>query len=251
MKVSAVVLTKNEEGNIANCLESLGFCDEIVLVDDFSEDRTVEIAKKKGARVYKRRLDNDFSQQRNFGLEKARGEWVLFVDADERVSNSLREEVIKLLSYKVIKYNGFYLKRRDFMWGKELKYGETGGIKLLRLAKKDAGKWRRAVHEIWDVKGLVGKLKSPLLHYSHPTLREFIAEVDWMSTIHARENKKEGKKSNLFKIIFYPKFKFLNNWILKFGFLDGVPGLLVALIMSFHSYLSWSKLFLEQRKGNE
>lgn len=245
--ISSVVLTKNEEKNIKDCLDSLRWCDEIVVIDDFSEDKTTEIAKKYGARISKRALDNDFASQRNFGLEKAKGDWVLFVDADERVSQSLQEEILKLLGQNT-SYIGFYLHRRDFMWGKELKHGEPGNVRLLRLAKRDSGKWERRVHEVWDVKGRVGELKNPLIHYPHPTLREFIAEVDWMSTLHAQENKREGKKSNLFKIVLFPKMKFLNNWILKRGFLDGTPGFLVAMVMAFHSFLSWGKLWLLQRK---
>lgn len=245
--ISAVVLTKNEEKNIKDCLESLKWCDEVVIIDDYSEDKTTEIAESFGAEVYKKKLENDFADQRNFGLEKAKGDWVFFVDADERVSDSLREEVTKLLSYKVTRSLGFYLKRRDFIWGRKLKHGETGNIKLLRLGKKDAGKWRRAVHEAWEVEGPTETLRNPLSHYSHQTLREFLADIDWMSTLHAEENKKEGKRSNLFKIIFFPKLKFIDSWILKLGFLDGVPGLLVAFLMSFHSYLAWSKLWLAQR----
>lgn len=249
--ISAVVLTKNEEKNIKDCLGSLKWCDEVLIIDDYSEDKTTEIAESFGAKVYKKKLENDFAGQRNFGLEKAKGDWVLFVDADERITPALREEVIKLLSYKVTKYSGFYLKRRDFMWGRELKYGETGNVKLLRLAGKDVGLWKRRIHEVWEVKGNIGTFHSPLLHYPHQTLREFLAEIDWMSTLHAQENKKEGKKANIFKILIYPKLKFIDNWILKLGFLDGVQGLLVAFLMSFHSYLAWSKLWLEEVKSKK
>ncbi|MBI2007126.1 MAG: glycosyltransferase family 2 protein [Candidatus Blackburnbacteria bacterium] len=247
-KITAIVITKNEEKNIENCLESIRWCDEIIIVDDYSEDHTAEIAKSFGVLVYKRHLNDDFAGQRNFGLEKAKGDWVLFIDADERVSDLLREEVIKLLSNKVTKYNGFYLKRRDFIWGRELRHGETGNVKLLRLAKTGTGRWRRAIHETWQVTGKTGELKNPLLHYPHQTLREFIADIDWMSTLHARENKKEGKRSGLFKIIFFPKFKFFDSWVLKRGFLDGTPGFMAAMIMSLHSFLAWSKLWLAQRK---
>lgn len=246
--ISAVVLAKNEEKNIKDCLDSLKWCDEIVVINDYSEDKTAEVAKKHGAEVYKHALNNNFASQRNFGLEKARGEWVLFIDADERVSRELAREIKYEISK--IKNNetvGFYLKRRDFMWNKELKHGETGNIRLLRLAKRDTGKWRRAVHEVWDVKGEIGTLDNPLIHYSHQTLREFLADIDWMSTLHAEENKKEGKSSNLLKIIFYPKLKFFDSWILKLGFLDGTPGFMVAIMMSLHSFLAWSKLWLAQR----
>lgn len=134
------------------------------------------------------------------------------------------------------------------MWGRELRHGETGNVKLLRLAKTGTGRWRRAIHETWQVTGKTGELKNPLLHYPHQTLREFIADIDWMSALHARENNKEGKRSDLFKIIFFPKFKFFDSWVLKRGFLDGTPGFMAAMIMSLHSFLAWSKLWLAQRK---
>lgn len=247
--ISAIVLTKNEEGNIKECLESLKWCDEIVVIDDYSEDRTVEMVKKHGAEVYKRALNNDFASQRNFGLEKAKGEWVLFVDADERVSEALAREVSSIVNRESSMYQGFYLKRRDFMWGKELRHGEVGDIRLLRLGRKGAGLWKRAVHEVWDIKGPLSTLKNPLIHYPHQTLREFLTDIDWMSTLHAEENRKEGKKSNLFKIVFFPRLKFVDSWILKKGFLDGTPGLLVAMMMSLHSFLAWSKLWLAEKKN--
>lgn len=248
VKISAVVLVKNEEKNIKECLETLRWCDEIVVIDDYSEDKTAEIAKKHGAEVYKHALNNNFAAQRNFGLEKTRGEWVLFIDADEQVSEALAGEVSSIVNRESSMHQGFYLKRRDFMWGRELGHGETGNVKLLRLAKRDSGRWRRAVHEVWDINGEIRTLNNPLAHYPHQTLGEFIADIDWMSTLHAQENEKEGKRSNLFKIIFFPKLKFFDSWILKLGFLDGTPGLLLAMMMSLHSFLAWSKLWLRERK---
>ena len=134
--ISVVILTKNEENNIAACLESLSWCEEKIVVDDKSTDKTVEIAKKMGAKVYERAMEQDFSAQRNFGLEKAEGEWVLFIDADERVSSALWYEIMERTNDPINPYVGFFVKRLDVMWGKELRHGETGNIKFLRLAKK-------------------------------------------------------------------------------------------------------------------
>lgn len=249
--ISAVVLTKNEEGNIEGCLTTLKWCNEVIVVDDYSQDSTPDVARKLGATAYRRHLNDDFAAQRNFGLEKARGEWVLFVDADERVTSSLREEIIQYTNNPIYKYSngyvGFYVKRRDFMWARELKHGEVGSIKLLRLAKKSAGRWRRRVHEVWEVKGRVGTLKNPLLHYPHQSLRGFARDVGRMSTLHARAHMEQGVRSNPVKIIFWPPAKFFYNWVLRLGFLDGTPGFLVAAVMSFHSFLSWSKLSLYQQ----
>lgn len=243
--ISAVVLTKNEEKNIKECLEGLKFCDEIIVVDDYSGDGTAKIAREMGAKVYKRHLAGDFAGQRNFGLEKARGEWVLFVDSDERVTSPLRDEIIRATGNA--QRSGFYLKRRDFMWGRELQHGEMANVRLLRLARRGAGRWKRAVHEVWEVEGKIGMLKNPILHFPHQSLREFIADVDRMSTLHALANQKEGKKSGLLKIVFWPLGHFINNWIFRLGFLDGTAGFVVAALMSFHSFLAWSKLWLIQK----
>jgi len=249
MNISAVVLTKNEEKNIKNCLESVSFCDEVVIIDDFSTDRTEKISKRYGAKVIKRKLANDFSKQRNIGLEKALGKWVLFVDADEVVSTPLRNEIVQATNDPISRqYIGYRLKRTDVLWGREIKHGETGSITLLRLALRESGKWRRGVHEEWEVMGPIHTLKSPLMHYPHQTIREFISSVNKQSSIHAQENAKEGKKSSLIKIIFWPIAKFISNFFGKGGFLDGMPGLIISLTMSLHSYLAWSKQWLSQKK---
>ncbi|MDO8503143.1 MAG: glycosyltransferase family 2 protein [bacterium] len=247
--VTAIVLTKNEEKNIAKCLAGLRFCNEVIVVDEYSTDRTGEIARRYGARVFQRHLKSDFAAQRNFGLEKSRGDWVLFVDADERVSAALAAEIKdRVEKNKSNGTNGFYIKRRDFVWGRELKHGESGTVKLLRLAKKNASLWKRAVHETWDVQGKTQTLENPLTHYPHQTLREFLFDVDWYSTLHARALYEEGVKSNLAKIIIWPVGKFKYGWILKLGFLDGTQGFVVAAMMSLHSFLAWSKLWLLQKK---
>lgn len=244
--ISAVVLTKNEEKNIAECLRTLRWCDEIVVIDDYSQDKTAEIAKEFSARVYKRHLNNNFAAQRNFALKKTAGVWVLFVDADERVSPALAAEVKQ--KTKSTKHSGFFLRRIDIMWGRQLEHGEAGNVKLLRLVRPGAGRWKRAVHEVWEATGEIGKLEEPLFHHPHPTLHEFTKKLDWYSTLHAKENFAEGKKSSLWKIIFYPKLKFFQGWIFQRGFLDGMPGFMVAMMMSFHSFLAWSKLWLKSRQ---
>lgn len=249
--ISAVVLTKNEEKNIVDCLETLAWCDEVLVIDDNSEDRTVEIAQKMRASVFVRSLNNDFSKQRNFGLQKAKNDWVLFVDADERVSAELCAEISDAISSQIWRKQnlcGFYTKRRDFMWGKELKHGEVGSIKLLRLAKKDAGVWEGAVHEEWKIKGKTDKLKNPLLHYPHQTIAEFLQEINFYTTLRAQELYQQGVKVRWWEIILYPKAKFFYNYFIKMGFLDGLPGFIFALIMSFHSFLVRGKLWLLWKK---
>ncbi len=239
--ISAVVLTKNEEKNIVDCLESLSWCDEVIIVDDNSEDRTAEIAKKMGAKVFTRNLDNDFSKQRNYGLEKANGDWILFIDADERISKELKEEIkFKIKNDKV---DSYLIKRVDTIWGRKLKYGENGNIVLLRLARKNNGKWEGKVHEEWKVKGSVGEFKNSILHYPHPTISEFLKEINDYTDIRAKELSEKGIKSDFISILLYPTAKFLKNYFLKLGFLDNIQGLVFAIMMSFHSFLVRGKLW--------
>ncbi|MGB9706711.1 MAG: glycosyltransferase family 2 protein [Microgenomates group bacterium] len=240
--ISAVVLTKNEEKNIAPCLKSLWWCDEIIVIDDYSENETIPRIKNLKLKIYKRHLGGDFAKQRNFGLKKAQGEWVLFVDADERVTPALAAEIKK----KILKtpYQGFYLKRQDFWGGKLLQYGETANIKLLRLGKKSAGWWERPVHEVWKIKGRIGELKNPLLHYPHQTVSDFLKDINFYTDLNAKFFYQKGVKTSCWQILAYPAGKFIVNYFLKRGFLDGTAGFIFALFMSFHSFLTRAKLWL-------
>lgn len=245
-KVTAVVLTKNEESKIKQALSSIRWCSEIVLVDDYSTDRTCQIAKRFGARVYRRHLNGDFSAQRNFALEKAKEEWVLFIDADERISKKLASEISKKNVPK--KISGYLIKRQDFWMGKRLEWGEWGGIKLLRLGRKSKGKWIRKVHEYWKIRGEVDILENKIIHIPHSSISEFLRHVNFHASLHAEENLREGKKSNVTKIFFYPILKFGSNYFIRQGFRDGNHGFVFAVFMSFHSFLAWSKQWLDSRK---
>ena len=248
MNISAVILTKNEEGNIDECIRGLTFCEEIIVIDDNSTDKTVEITRRLGAKVFQRNLDGNFAAQRNFGMEKAMNKWVLFIDADERAGKELKDEMERELAVLNNPYLGYFFKRDDYVFGKRLKFGETASIALLRLARKSAGKWTRNVHEVWDVRGKTKTLKNSLKHYPHQSLREFISDINFQSDLHALANQEEGKRSSLARIVFWPKGKFLYNYFFKLGFLDGIEGFILALMMSLHSFLAWSKLWIIQRK---
>lgn len=248
MQISAIVITKNEEKNIKKCLDSLNFVDEVIVIDDKSTDKTLEIVKSYTTKVYSRESEGNFSLQRNFGLDKAKGDWILFIDADEIVTPNLKNEIIQVAGDPLNKNSGYLLHRKDILWGKQLNYGEWGRTKLLRLAGNKTGKWKRRVHEYWDIKGSISTLNYPLLHYPHTNLREFLQHINYFSTLHANANMAEKKHSTIVKIILWPIFKFIKNWIILLGFLDGSRGFIVALMMSIHSFLAWSKLWLEQQK---
>lgn len=251
--ISAVVLTKNEEQNIGKCLSCLKWCDEILVIDDDSADKTVKIATEQGTKVIRHRLEGDFSFQRNFGLSQTKEDWVFFVDADERVSGELKEEILSSINTNE-NVNGFYFRRIDFFpnspnMGKWLRHGEIGGVggfggvKILRLARRNAGVWVRRVDEKWEVKGKTKTLAHPLLHYPHPSLTEFLTSINERSTLNAQQLIKEGKRLNIFEWL-KPKLKFFLNFFFRLGFLDGLHGFVFAVLMSFHSFLVRGKLYL-------
>lgn len=244
MSVSSIIICKNEEKNIEACLETLKWCDEIIVIDDNSEDKTTVIAKKMKAKIFYHALENDFAQQRNYGLSVAEGDWVLFVDADERVAPMLKLEIVQLVNNPKQKYDGFLIKRKDYIWGKELKYGETSNVKLLRLAKRNLGLWSGKIHETWKIKGNIGKLKHSLIHFPHPSISGFLKEINFYTDLRSKELNEKSKSSNFLSIIIYPVGKFFLNYFIKKGFLDGIPGLLFATLMSFHSFLVRGKLWL-------
>ncbi len=247
--LSIVVLTQNEADNIERCLRSISWCADIILIDN-STDATVARAKKiiipEHLRIFTKTESEDFSYLRNFGLEKAQNDWVLFLDADEEVSRELKAEIeIALIETNCV---GFYLSRADFFMGKWLRYGETADVRLLKLGKKNTGRWEREVHETWKISGKIDTLRSPLLHFPHPTVAEFLHRINRWSTLDAQVFYHQGIRSSWWKVLAYPSGKFLRNYIFKLGFLDGTAGIIVALMMSFHSFLTRAKLYMLDQK---
>jgi len=168
----------------------------------------------------------DFASARNMLLKKTKAEWVLFVDTDEKISNELKQEISDL---NPIDYKGFIIKRKIVFLGSEI-----GEDRVLRLARRNSGKWVRKVHEIWRIKGKVGTLKNCIVHDTASNLFDYIEKMNRYSSIHAAENLKEGKRSNIFKMIFYPKLKFIQNILLG-------RGIVFSIMQSFHSFLGWTK----------
>lgn len=240
--ITAVILCKDEEECIVDCLESLFFCSQIIVIDDNSSDRSPELAQKYNAKVFKHSLNSDFSQQRNYALTLAKNEWVLFVDADETVSKDLANEIINAV--KINDKDGYFISRTDEIFGRKLKFGELSGKKFLRLGRKTHGKWQGTVHEEWKINGEIGKFKNHLLHRPHQSLSEFISEINFYTTLRSQELYRKGVSSNFISILLYAKGKFFYTYVVKLGFLDGTPGLLISLMMSFHSFLTRGKLYL-------
>lgn len=240
--ISAIVLTRNDAQTIEKCLASLSWCDEVMVIDDNSKDKTCEIAKKAGAKVLSHALNDDFAEQRNFALSEARGEWVFFVDSDEVVTPQLGREIKEALKASENPYNGYYFHRIDWWGGRWLRHGETGNVKLLRLAKKDMGRWARPIHEEWRVNGPLSEFANPLEHYPHPDVAQFLAEINQYSTLNARFLKSQGIVEPAWYVVGKPLAKFFMNFIVRRGFLDGTQGAIYAIMMSFHSFLVRAKL---------
>jgi glycosyltransferase involved in cell wall biosynthesis len=257
--VSVIILTKNEEKNILDCLETVIWADQIIIIDDNSEDRTLEIVNNlqvKNIEIIQRELRDNFSEQRNHALTLVKHEWVLFVDADERVTEELRHEINDFVieERNNSKYKGMYIKRRDVLWGKLLKHGEVGSTSLLRFAKADSGKWTGTVHEVWNViDGETEVFENYILHFPHQTISDFLQELNYYTSLRAKELFEKKQSASILQIIFYPKAKFFVNFVLKLGFLDGIEGLIFAIMMSFHSFLVRAKLWTysenKQRKS--
>lgn len=193
----------------------------------------------------------DFASARNEELAKAKTGWVLFVDSDEKITPALKEEVLKAIGSN--DYDAYYIPRLDTFMGRDLRHGETGSAKFIRLARKDFGRWERPVHEVWVRRGgsssaRTGSLTSPILHTPHASISSFLDKINLYSTIDAEYRYKQGIKSSLWKIWLYPFAKFKYNYFFRLGLLDGTPGAIMAIMMSFHSYLTWTKLYLLWQK---
>ncbi len=253
MNLSCIILTKNEEKNIDRALKSVSFCDEVLVIDDFSEDKTLQLAERYGAKIFKRNLNNNFSRQRNFALEKSRGKWVLFIDADEEVTPELAGEIKKIINKKS-EFSSYYIKRRDYWWGRQLKYGEIKNVNsrgLIRLMQKKYGKWVHSVHEVFQTSEASGRLNAYLNHYPHQNLTEFLHDINFYSTVKAKELLKKGKHIGILEILTYPFGKFVSNYFIRLGFLDGPAGFAYAFLMSFHSFLVRAKLYQYRKIDKE
>jgi glycosyltransferase involved in cell wall biosynthesis len=242
LMITGVVLAHDESESLDRCLQSLKFCDSLLVIDDNSRDDTSKIAKKYSARVISHPLNNDFSSQRNFALSQIKSGWILFVDADEVVSPELASEISSAVSRT--DFTGYYLPRVDYMWDRPVCHGDAGNAKILRLARHGAGEWRGKVHEIWVVDGQVGTLSRPLLHYPHSTVAEFLRHINFYSTLRAEELYSQKHRSGILEIIFFPPLKFLHLYLVKLGFLDGTPGFILAMLMAFNTFLTRGKLYL-------
>ncbi len=244
IKISGVVITKNAEELIADCLDSLSFCEEIIIVDNKSEDRTRDIAEKMGAKVYEYSSE-DFSQARNFGLKKAFGEWVVYVDSDERVTKELASEIKNKTSQEI--FSTFRVKRKNFYFGNhEWPYIEH----LERLFKKDKLEgWYGKLHESPRVKGNIGELDGYLYHYTHRNLTSMVNKTIEWSKIEAELRYKSGHpKMAWWRFPRVMLTAFFDSYIRQGGWKVGAVGLIESIYQSFSIFITYARLWEMQRE---
>lgn len=238
--LSAIVLCHNEENVLLDCIQSLSFCDEIIIANDGSTDGSVKLARQQGTKIIDLSPDDSYAQKRNQALKHASGEWILFIDADEIVSAKLAQEIVTVMANTTA--NGFYIARRDIFLRKRLAHGETGNTWLLRLGRRGTGVWRRKVHELWNIQGKIDRIAiGEIEHNPHPTLSSFFEKVNRYTSLEIEERfstyTHRSYMLSLLELLVFPPGKFLYNYVALSGFLDGIEGFIHAYCMSIHSLL--------------
>ncbi|MCP4458993.1 MAG: glycosyltransferase family 2 protein [Cytophagales bacterium] len=252
MKISVVIITYNEERNIGRCLESLGaVADEVVVVDSFSEDKTKEICEIYKVRFVEHVFDGHI-QQKNYALELAKNDWVLSLDADEALTDELRDSIC--IAKKTDDVDAWELKRLTNFCGKWIKHAGWYPDKKIRLWKKSIGQWGgQNPHDrvVLSEEAKIGKLTGDLLHYSFYSISEHIQQIQKFSTIAAESAYANGNRANLFaNILLGPFYTFFKKYILQAGFMDGYFGFIISVNTAYSKYLKYVKL-RELQKGQK
>lgn len=245
MSISAVVIALNEEKNIRECLDSVRWADELVVIDSGSTDRTAEIASGCGAGVYPREFD-DFMAQRNYAISRASEEWVFFIDADERATPGLGAEIRHAVSSGMAE--GYFVPRRNFIFGKEMKHGGHKGDRHLRLFRKEAGTFRGIIHEKADVRGGVGELRNAIMHYSTRSVSEYMDKLDLYTRLEAEHMLDSGRKVTAPDLVLRPLAEFVKRYFILLGFLDGLKGLMFYALSSYYVMLKYLRYFELKKK---
>lgn len=251
LSVSIVIITKNEEKNIRGALESIKNRAETIVVDAFSTDRTVDICREYTDRIYQAEW-RGYARQKQMAIEHAKGPWIFILDADERFTESLWEEISRIVKNNG-QYSGFYIPRKNFFLGKWIRNGGWWPDYTLRLFKKDVSHVeQREVHEKVIVNGAAGYLQEPIEHYTYRTIADSIKKMEIYSTLSAKEilqnNPEPSRFSIISKLLIRPPFTFLKMFFLKQGFRDGLHGFVLAVLYSFYTFMKYVKAW-EQSRG--
>lgn len=233
LPISVIILTNRSDELFVQSLQSAQFAAEVIVVDNNSENDWRQLAKTHTFTLfrYQDQITN-FAEVRNWAMKQTQHDWVLFLDSDEMLTKSAPEQLQRVLLEDL--YDGLYLLRSDIFHGRQLQHGEAGNQPILRLFKKDLTHFNRAIHEVAKVNGTVGQSEIRILHYAHPNISSFLASVAQYS-LEIGETYPRDKLGLLLELLLFPPAKFMHNYLLRLGFLDGWPGLVYAVIMSLHS----------------
>ena len=241
LKLTAIILTKNEEKNIADCIASVQWADEVVVFDAFSQDRTVEIAQGSGATVLQHRFQN-FAQQRNDALDAVHSDWVFFVDADERATPELAVEVRRATQDE--SRSGWWVPRHNHIFGRVIRHAGWYPDYQLRLLRRGKARYdpKREVHELVILDGGEGYLENPLIHYNYDTLAQFIERQNRYVDYDARILFGQGVRPKPHNFILQPLREFRRRYISLEGYKDGFRGLLLSLLMAYYTLVMYVRL---------
>ncbi len=236
--LSVAIITRNEALNIEDCIKSVAWASDVVVLDQFSTDGTAEMASALGARVFQEEWKG-FAGQKMSALEKTNGEWTLSLDADERVSAPLQMEIGEKISEKS-DINGYFVPRRNYFAGSLIRHGGWYPDYCLRLFRKGLGRFEeRAVHESVTVPGPLGYLKNPIEHYTYRSVGDFLVRMEKYSRLAALEISGKRRLWPFSALLFRPPFTFLSMYVLRGGFLDGRKGLFLAISYSYYTFLKY------------
>jgi len=244
-KLSVLIPTFNEAENIADCIRSIGdLADELLVMDSFSTDRTVEIARSLHADVQQRAFDN-YSKNKNAALDQLSHNWVLVLDADERLSEPLRQEIREVLAGPTC--DAYRIDRETFFKSRRVRCWSSGSV--LRLFRRDKAHFRedRLVHEELIIQGSVGHLKSPMLHYTFRSFSQYLPKMHSFAELAARQAHQEGRRASRTGLLLHPPVRFLKTYLLRGGIWDGIPGLLIAWLSAYSIYLKYARLWELQK----
>jgi glycosyltransferase involved in cell wall biosynthesis len=241
--LSAIVITKNEERNIRECLESIKWTNEIVIVDAGSTDRTVEIAKEYTRNIYERPWDG-YGAAKNYGLSQCTGDWVLSLDADERVTQELQKEILSAISSAGQQTAALSMPRRANFLGAWIDHCGWYPGRITRVFRRSAGRFSdEKVHERLEIQGMIIPLQSDLLHYTDPDLRHYFEKFNKYTSLAAEELTEHKKEFSLFKLVVNPFWVFVKMYFFRLGFLDGIPGLILCVLSANYVFTKYAKLW--------
>lgn len=241
-KVSVVIITLNEESNIKGCLESVKWADEIIVVDSGSRDKTVEICRQYTDFVYDV-LWQGFGKQKNSAVGLAHFDWILSIDADERVTPELKEEIEGLLKNE-LDFSGYFISRKSYFGKRLILHCGWFPDFTIRLFNRQKGRFNDVqVHESVQIDGNTGYLKHSLVHFTYKNISDFLIRMNRYSTLAANDLFKEKKKRAVLKMIFHPPATFLKMYLLKGGYKEGFPGMILSGLYAFYTFVKYSKLW--------